>query len=216
MIARLLLVLWMTGAGATVLAGGDGSSGLARPGTTFVYVCDDVELVARIEGDVAWVFSSAGTLRLPRVRAASGEKFESGEGLLWSKGDEALVTVGGATHAHCRNDRRRAIWEDAKLRGADFRAIGNEPGWTLEISERTRITYVGDYGQTKLELRSQPPEENQSERRTRYSAVDGEHRMTVDIESAPCRDSMSGEAFSSRVTLSLDGRELHGCGRPLH
>ena len=214
--ARLPLALAMIAAASPILAGGDGSGAAARPGKTFVYVCADSEIVARIEGDVAWVFASTGTLRLPRVRAASGEKFESGEGLLWSKGDEARITVAGTTHARCRNDRRRAIWEDAKLRGADFRAIGNEPGWTLEVSERTRLTYVGDYGQTTLELRADPPVENQSARRTRYDADDGKHRMTVVIESAPCRDTMSGESFPSRVILSVDGRELHGCGRPLH
>jgi len=27
-----------------------------------------------------------------------------------------------------------AICVDAKLRGVDFRAVGNEPGWNLEIS----------------------------------------------------------------------------------
>jgi len=26
------------------------------------------------------------------------------------------------------------IWVDAKLRGVYFRAVGNEPGWNLEIS----------------------------------------------------------------------------------
>jgi len=35
---------------------------------------------------------------------------------------------------NCRNNRAMAICVDAKLRGVDFRAVGNEPGWNLEIS----------------------------------------------------------------------------------
>ena len=199
-----------------MLAGGDGSSAEPRHGQTFVYVCGGNEFVARIEGDTAWLFAPSETVRLPRVRSASGAKFQGEHSMLWSKGEQAIVMVDGITHKDCRNDRRRAVWEDAKLRGADFRATGNEPGWVLEISERTRITYNGDYGATRLELRSDPPLENQAKRETRYAASDGIHHMTLVIESAPCRDTMSGESFSSRVTLNLDGRELHGCGRPLH
>lgn len=215
-ITRMLLGIWLTAPPPAALAGGDDSGAAPRPGQTFVYACGERELVTRIEGDVAWIFSSTGTLRLPRVRSASGAKFESDKGMLWSKGDEALITVGEKTYRNCRNDRRRAVWEDAKLRGADFRAVGNEPGWVLEISQRTRISYSGDYGETKLELRADPPVENRTARRATYTAGDGTHRMTIVIEAVPCRDSMSGEPFSSRVTLNLDGRRLQGCGRPLH
>jgi uncharacterized membrane protein/membrane-bound inhibitor of C-type lysozyme len=204
------------GSGPAALAGGDGSGSASKPGKTFVYVCDDAEFVTRVEGDVAWLFSSTGTLRLPRVRSASGAKFENDRAMLWSKGEEALIKVAGVNHVNCRNNRRCAVWEDAKLRGADFRGVGNEPGWVLEISERTRITYLGDYGQTRLELRSGPPVENDAARQVRYTASDDTHRMSVVIEAASCRDSMSGEEFSSRVTVNLDGRELRGCGRPLH
>lgn len=216
LIAATLLGALLAGPGPAAVAGGDGTGAAPRSGQTFVYECGDTEFVTRIEGDVAWVFSSSGTLRLPRVRTASGAKFESEEAMLWSKGEEALITLGGETYEDCRNNRRRAIWEDAKLRGVDFRAVGNEPGWVLEISERTRITYEGDYGQTRLELRSQPPVEDDAARGARYVATDGGHRMTVLIEATSCRDSMSGERFQSRVTVNLDGRELHGCGRPLH
>jgi len=216
LIACLFLGVCVAAAGPAAVAGGDGSGDAARPGLTFVYACGEQEFVTRIEGDVAWVFARTGTLRLPRVRAASGAKFESDKGLLWSKGEEALIAIADRTYKNCRNDRRRAIWEDAKLRGVDFRAVGNEPGWMLEISQGTRIKYNGDYGATKLELRANRPAENQAARQTRYTAEDGSHRMIVLIERAPCQDTMSGERFESRVTLTVDGRELNGCGRPLH
>ncbi len=35
----------------------------------------------------------------------------------------------------CTYDRRASIWEHAKLSGVDFRAVGNEPGWVLEVRE---------------------------------------------------------------------------------
>ena len=215
-IARVLFATGLVAAGPASLGGGDGSGVEARPGQTFVYVCGESEFVTRIEGDVAWVFARSGTVRLPRVRSASGAKFQGEEAMLWSKGEEAMVTIDGTTYKDCRNDRRRAVWEDAKLRGADFRATGNEPGWVLEISQGTRISFNGDYGATRLELQSNPPVEDQAARQTRYTASDGNHRMSVVIEMAPCQDTMSGDSFSSRLTLNVDGRELHGCGRPLH
>ena len=210
------MAIGLAGTASAASAGGDGSGADARPGRTFVYACGASEFVTRIEGNVAWVFAPSGTVRLPRVRSASGEKFQGDDAMLWSKGEHAVVTIDGTTYEDCRNNRRRAIWEDAKLRGVDFRATGNEPGWILEISERTRITFKGDYGATRIELQSSPPVENQAARETRFSAGDANHRMTIVIEMAPCQDTMSGESFSSRVTLDVDGRELHGCGRPLH
>ncbi len=39
-----------------------------------------------------------------------------------------------------------SVWHRAKLRGVAFRAIGQEPGWLLEITNGTEILLVTDYG----------------------------------------------------------------------
>ena len=72
--------------------------------------------------------------------------------MFWSKGDEAMLEVGKKRHVHCKNNRAEAIWEDAKLRGVDFRAVGNEPGWHLELTAGEKVVFVGDYGTTRQEF----------------------------------------------------------------
>lgn len=205
---------------ACAATGDDAGRGLAAAtgerAQTLVYECPDgAELVVRVQGERAWVLAPAGTVELAQVRAASGAKYESADALYWSKGEEALLTVRGETHRDCRNNRRRAVWEDARLRGVDFRAVGNEPGWLVEVSGGGNIRYVGDYGETTLELEARAPMENKGGRRMRYTADDGSHRMMVLIEGERCTDTMSGEVFPDRVTVILDGRTLRGCGRAL-
>ena len=41
------------------------------------------------------------------------------------------------------------VWHAAKLRGVAFRAIGQEPGWLLEITNGEEILLVTDYGKNK-------------------------------------------------------------------
>ena len=213
----VLLVALACAVGLAVSAGEEphGTAPLAGA-QTFVYRCPDGGVfVVRVQGDVARILMPSSTLKLSRVRSASGEKFEHGESLYWSEGEEAMLDIAGDTHRGCRNDRRRAIWEDARIRGVDFRATGNEPGWILEITEDAEIRYVGDYGQVTLEMQAQP-EQSTAEQATRYSATDGSHRLSLLIERERCDDSMSGEEFPARVSLTLDGRTLRGCGRPLN
>ena len=52
----------------------------------------------------------------------------------------------------------RDVWHAAKLRGVAFRAIGQEPGWLLEMSTGDKILLVTDYGQTRIEYAYVEPE----------------------------------------------------------
>ena len=45
-----------------------------------------------------------------------------------------MLEVEEGIRLECRNNRAMALWVDGKLRGVDCRAVGNEPGWNLEIS----------------------------------------------------------------------------------
>lgn len=106
------------------------------------------------------------------------------------------------------------VWHQAKLRGVSFRAIGQEPGWLLEITNGTEILLVTDYGQNRVRMPFVEPIVYQAERRTEY--VLGDYATVVEIRGEACRDIMSGETFEVSVTISLAERELQGCGRALH
>jgi uncharacterized membrane protein len=102
------------------------------------------------------------------------------------------------------------------LSGADFRAVGNEPGWIVEIREQSKIVLITDYGTARYEF-DLPELSVDAERSiTRCDVSSDGHQLTLVLQALPCRDTMSGEAFETNVVVTLDGRELRGCGRPLH
>lgn len=105
-------------------------------------------------------------------------------------------------------------WDQARARGAEFRAIGQEPGWSLEIDRGRSIRYTGDYGQVQLTMPAPEPTRDSVDAVT-YRVQAESRDLTVVIREEPCQDVMSGEAFTHAVTIRLDGRELAGCGRML-
>jgi putative lipoprotein len=188
---------------------------LATTPKAFAYDCDELAFTVRIAEDTAQVFLPDRSFTLPRVPAASGAKYRDGATVFWSKGDEALLEVGDVTYRNCSSNPGRAVWENAKLRGVDFRALGNEPGWYAEIDDGERITIVTGYGQTRVRTPAPAPEIDPQAARTTYRVRTEAHDLTITIEGKACRDTMSGEAFSSTVAVVLDGRQYRGCGRAL-
>ena len=181
---------------------------------TFVFTCSDtLEFVARTDNKEAWLFLPSGTIQLPHTGASS---YRNDQTYLQINGQEASLEASGVKHLLCKNDRRQAIWEHAKLNGADYRAIGNEPGWTLEIRNQEIIILITDYGSTQHEFRLPKPEIDKTNRITRYQSKDSDHELILMISGEACLDSMSGEGFASKATVTLDGKILQGCGRALH
>ena len=103
-------------------------------------------------------------------------------------------------------------WEDARAAGVDFRAVGQEPGWLLNIYRENKITLEWDYGQQNAEFPLATPDTSQ-EGASIYSTQANGHALVVMIRRFPCQDAMSGAAFPSTVSVTIDGRELQGCGR---
>ncbi len=106
------------------------------------------------------------------------------------------------------------VWHQAKLRGVSFRAIGQEPGWLLEIMDGSEILLVTGYGQTETSYPYVEPDVFPEERRTRFFISD--HDVEIIIEGKACRDSMSGEEFAVTVTVTVGEDRLSGCGRALY
>ena len=104
------------------------------------------------------------------------------------------------------------VWHKAKLRGVAFRAIGQEPGWLLEITNGEEILLVTDYGKNNNSYPYVEPQEDQAVRKTVFQVDDN---TSVLIQGKPCTDSMSGESFEVTVTVTQGGKKLKGCGRAL-
>lgn len=107
-----------------------------------------------------------------------------------------------------------SVWQQARRRGVSFRAIGQEPGWVLEITDGSQILLVTGYGQTRRNMPYLKPAKFLEQQRTRF--VLEENEIVIEIHDSPCRDTMSGEEFPVSVRIELGGSKLRGCGRSLH
>lgn len=185
------------------------------PAVTLVLVCDGLTFTAHVQGETAWLFLPGRTVALPHVPSASGAKYADRGIVFWSKGEEAMLDVRDASYRSCRNDPRRAVWEHAKLRGVAFRAVGNEPGWYLEIEDDKEMLFVTDYGETRVTTPAPAPLLEAASSRATYRATNGSNELVVVIDGEPCSDDMSGEPFPSTVVVELNGRRHQGCGRSM-
>ena len=183
---------------------------------TFVYECKDKQnFIIQLQSDTkAWLFTDDISMALERVPSASAEKYTKDGIVFFVKGYEAMLDTPKQNYRQCSNNRYKAIWEDAKLRGVDFRATGNEPGWYLEIGEGgAKTLLVTDYGSDKYELVLPKPFTSQEGRTTRYR-IKG--FLDILLEGKGCRDSMSNHSFETKVTVKLNGKTYRGCGNALH
>lgn len=190
---------------------------------TYVYHCDGeaAAVVVWLDGDRGHLFSRQASQ--PLRRQADGVSF-AGTNVSYrpdrppdlAPAQSAAISIGGKALRNCKNDRRAAVWEAAKLRGVSFRGVGQEPPWVLEIHRENGFLLVTDYGESRHSFPYSEPVSNAQQRSASYRSQAGGERIEITVTAESCRDSMSGESFASRVEIEWRGRLLRGCGRPLH
>lgn len=108
-------------------------------------------------------------------------------------------------------ENTESVWRDLRGRGIDFRAVGNEPGWLLDLyADRLELSY--NYGNDNVAA-ALPAPTYPVEGQTRYDVATQRGPLAIVIQRYPCQDVMSGEMFPARVTATIGGRTLEGCGR---
>ena len=115
-------------------------------------------------------------------------------------------------------DRALAPWDGVFFelaRDRDFRAIGQEPGWQLELRKGSEIRFTYDYGKGTAVTPAPKPRVDSSNGTRTYHAVAEGNELEVVIVPVACADSMSGRQFSATVTVTLNGKAYRGCGEEL-
>jgi putative lipoprotein len=200
---------------------------LARPvadsAATYVYRCDGeaAVIVVTIDGDRGHLFSRQ--VSQPLRRQADGVTF-AGTDVSYhpdrppdlAPAQTAAITIAGRALANCSNDPRAAVWEAAKLRGVSYRAIGQEPPWLLEIDRDNGFLLTIGYADSSHRLPYSEPVYDTQQRTSRFRSQAQGERIVITVTAESCRDSMSGETFSSRVEIEWREQLLRGCGRALH
>jgi membrane-bound inhibitor of C-type lysozyme/uncharacterized membrane protein len=185
-----------------------------RPrGQTFVYECTGYEFVARLTQEEMALWLDDRSVVLARVPSGSGTKYTKGEITFWSKGEQAILDVDKQRFTDCVNAPHRVPWEEARRRGVDFRAVGNEPGWSVEIQLDRQLLFVGDYGMNRVMIAN--PEFERVGKLRIYSAKDEHNSITVEVVDTPCTDTMKGNTFASEVVMQVNGQRYTGCGNSL-
>ena len=103
-------------------------------------------------------------------------------------------------------------WVEAEGCGVDFRGVGQEPGWVLEIDCEKEISLLTDYGQQRVVF-PLATQRSAADSAVTYRANSGEHSIEVRIVPVACQDVMSGDPYPATVAVRFDGRALEGCGR---
>jgi len=132
--------------------------------------------------------------------------------------DDSPWTALGATLIQVDRDRALAPWNGVffeLVRDRDFRAVGQEPGWQLEIRKGTEMRLTYDYGKgTAVTPAPRTQLDAQTGTRTLHAQTEA-NDLRVEIVPVACSDSMSGKAFAATVTVTLNGRTFRGCGESL-
>jgi putative lipoprotein len=179
-----------------------------------VYDCDGTRtVVEQISKDAIQLRLPSRRVRLPRAPSSSGTRYALAGTAFWSRGPIALLELPDASSARCEEDRPSSLREDARLRGVHYRGLGSEPGFSLEIGPED-ISFGYDDGAKKLVFPLEAPRIDAEGQRT-YEQSTPAHRLRVAIEDGVCLDSMTGDAFDTRVEVTLDGRTFRGCGDAL-
>lgn len=200
----------------TTSGGGDASAETDRDGPfARVYTCPDgFRFSARTGDDEARLDLGSRRLTLAREPAETGSRYGDEETLFQTDGRQATIAVDASIRTGCRGQDAADPWEAATLRGVDARALGHEPGWSVEVVAGEWLR-VEEAGEKDMLLVPEPARERTGSGATVYTGRAEGQRLRLRLTESACTDSMSGESHPLTATLTLDDRQLRGCARRL-
>ena len=111
----------------------------------------------------------------------------------------SLVVVAIALAGCARGEKDIAVGAPT----TEYSALGREPDWALRF-DRARISFTG--GDTRIAVERPLPTATAVGQRYDTS------RLSIDIVPGACGSALNGSGFEDRVTVTVAGRTLRGCG----
>lgn len=117
-------------------------------------------------------------------------------------------------------DRDRALtpWDGVffeLVRDLDFRGLGQEPGWQIELRKGLEMRFTYDYGNSMAVTPAPRLQVDTETGMQTFHATTEANDLRLDIVPVHCEDAMSGRPFPATVTVMLNGRTFRGCGEHL-
>ena len=113
----------------------------------------------------------------------------------------------------CQSMPAEVPWHEARFRGIDFRAAGDEPAWSLEVDSGVAVEFATGLGTARTVTKFPPAQLSGTDSRMTLTAVSGPLSLAVLAERRVC--SLAGSTMTLMVTVTLNGKTYSGCGRPL-
>ncbi|MDX1397083.1 MAG: YbaY family lipoprotein [Oceanospirillum sp.] len=182
-----------------------------------VFQCGDFAFGSRTGiGEIA-LYLPDEVLVLSQIRSASGVRYQEGDTLFWMKGDQAMLSYQGTFYRQCLRNTSREARDPVERRPVDFRALGDQPPWLLEVVSGHNINLITQYGQKRVQLPE--PEMIREGDRVIFRAKDLENRISATLRKQACHragDSaaMAGSESESSGSVSVwwNGQHYEGCG----
>ena len=182
-------------------------------GDTWVYSCpDDYRFSARFLGGVVSLRLPTRTVALPRARSTTGARYAVDGMEFAHAGTAGSLMIEREISTRCTGERAATPWDEARLLGAEFRAAGREPTWSLEIDTGGHMRFVIEGAS---EVITPAPDPERADGTTRYRATSAGHEIDLVIREQACPDPLLGQALTHTVELAVDGFPYRGCGRML-
>ena len=199
------------GASPAAASEGGASPEHAAPAPTN-WQCGDLRVGATFDNVAQKVTLSYGgrSRSLPLATSASGARYADDIGNeFWTKGDSGTLTLDGDKH-ECTRTNLASPWDDARSRGVAFRAVGNEPGWLVEVGrgEAPALHAQLDFGSRNVDIasvQSRPKGDGWTGKTANGTQVE------LIAERKPCQDD-AGIGFDVTAQLRAGGKTYTGCG----
>ena len=180
---------------------------------TWVYTCaDNYQFSARVLPGVVSLRLPTRTTALARVGSSTGMRYRADGAELHRTGETATLRLGAEAHANCTGQRADTGWDEARMLGADFRAVGLEPAWNLEIDSGRQMRFLIE---GSSEVITPAPAPVRSDSSTAFTATAGGHTLDVMVQERACPNPLLGAGLTHTVRLTVDGFPYLGCGRML-
>lgn len=180
--------------------------------STWAYLCrDGLRFPAHYRPDRVTITLPAHELELPAEGLAAGLVYRAGDTVFRHGDGDAVLQMGPERHPRCRGERAASPDDAARMLGFDFRGRGQEPGWLVDVDADREIRWIGDYGEIRFATGA-PEVVEETDTTVVWRAQTAGHEITVEVVVDPCRDAMSGHAFTHTVRVTADGRTFDGCG----
>jgi len=185
----------------------------AKDGDVLVYYCHNLSIVTvRVFPKRVEVETEARKATLAETTPASPVRFSNGTMTLSGLGQQVRLEEPGAVY-FCRSLPSEVAWQEARFRGIEFRAAGDNPSWSLEIDSGVAIVFTSGQGDTRAVTKFPPATLAGTDARMTLTTVSGSLSLAVLSERRVC--TLGESVMTLTVTVTFNGKTYSGCGRTL-